>query len=526
MAKVTQSGIAKAAGLIMISMMLSRILGYVRDVVIYSKFGQVYLTDAYNAAFSIPDFLYYLLVGGALSSAFIPVFSSYIATNKEEDGWDVASTIFNLVMILMFVGIVIGIIFTPQLIHILVPGFNKEGFELTVLLTRIMFIQSFFMGLSGISQGILHSYKHFLAPALGSVLYNLGIIVFGLMLVDSLGIMGFTIGVVLGAAANFLIQVPALLKIGLRYRLTLNLKHPGVKQIGILIIPVLIGLSVNHLNLFVNQNLASSLPEGMLSALRAAQRIMQLPIGVFAIAVALAVFPTLTGQAARKEKEAFRETLSRGVRTVIFITLPAAVGLIVLRVPVVRALFQQGEFTVSNTEATSYALLFYSLGLIGYSAQQVLNRAFYALKNTKIPVFVGIITVLINLVLNFLLIKPLAHGGLALAYSIAGLANMVMLLFFLRLRIGHIDGRKMLASFGKTLFASLIMGVVVYFCSYLIEANFDIQYKTIQIIQVVVPVIVGVVVYGSMAWMMKMEEAQMAMGILMRKLKRKRKRNE
>lgn len=522
MAKVNHGGVARAAGLIMVSMMLSRILGYVRDVVIYSKFGQVYLTDAYNAAFSIPDFLYYLLVGGALSSAFIPVFSGYIATNKEEDGWDVASTIFNLVMILMLVGIAVGFIFTPQLINILVPGFNKEGFELTVLLTRIMFVQSFFMGLSGISQGILHSYKHFLAPALGSVLYNLGIIVFGLLFVETMGIMGFTIGVVLGSIVNFLVQVPALLKIGLKYKPTINLKHPGVKKIGLLIMPVLIGLSVNHLNLFVNQNLASSLPEGMLSALRAAQRIMQLPIGVFAIAVALAVFPTLTGQAARKETEAFKQTMSMGVRTVIFITLPAAIGLIVLRVPVVRALFQQGEFTVGNTEATAYALLFYSIGLIGYSAQQVLNRAFYALQNTKIPVFVGIVTVLINLVLNFLLIKPLAQGGLALAYSIAGLANMVMLLIFLRIKIGNIDGRKMLASFSKTLFASLVMAVVVYFLSYLIEVNFDIQSKTIQIIQVIIPVLIGAVIYGATAWMMKMEEAQMAMGILMRKIRRKR----
>jgi len=522
MAKVKMGGVAKAAGTIMIAMALSRLFGYIRDVVIYTKFGQDFRTDAYNAAFSIPDFLYYLLVGGALSSAFIPVFSGYLATNREEDGWQVASTIFNIVMVLMLIGITLGLIFTPQLITLLVPGFTDEAFHLTVLLTRVMFAQSFFMALNGISQGILHSYKHFFAPALGSVLYNLGIIVIGILLVDRLGIKGFSIGVVMGAALNFFVQVPALIKIGLKYKPVVNLKHPGVKKIFILMVPVFIGLSVTHFNLFVNQFLASSLPHGMISALRAAQRIMQLPIGVFAIAVALAVFPTLTGHAARKEEKEFKATMSLGVRTVIFITLPAAVGLIALRVPIVRAMFQQGEFTPANTEATAYALLFYSLGLIGYSAQQVLNRAFYALQDTKTPVTVGIITIVINIILNFMLIKPLGHGGLALAYSIAGLANMVLLLYYLRNKIGHIDGRQMLASFTKTLTASLIMGLIVYFSAYLFEANFDMQNKLLQITEVLLGVGIGAVVYILVVTLMKMEEASMAQGILMRRFRKKK----
>jgi len=522
MTKKTTGGVAKAAGLIMVAMTLSRIFGYIRDVVIYTHFGQDYRTDAYNAAFSIPDFLYYLLVGGALSSAFIPVFSSYIATDQDEEGWDVASSIFNLVMILMVVGIGLGLIFTPALIKIIVPGFSEKGFELTVLLTRIMFAQSFFMAINGISQGILHSYKHFFSPALGSVLYNLGIIVIGILLVDKYGIMGFSLGVVIGAVVNFIVQLPALLKVGLKYKPILKLNHPGVRKIFVLVLPVFIGLSVNHLNLFVNQFLASSLPQGMISALRAAQRIMQLPIGVFAIAVALAVFPTLTGYAARNEEKEFKKTMSMGVRTVVFITLPAAVGLIALRLPLVRAMFEQGQFSAANTQATASALLFYSLGLIGYSAQQVLNRAFYALQDTKTPVTVGVITILINIIFNFLLIKPLGHGGLALAYSIAGLANMVLLLYYLRRKIGHIDGRSMLKSFFKTLIAALIMGVFVYFTAYLIEINLDVGIKLIQITQVLLAIMVGVVVYAVMVSMMKMDEAQLAMGILMRKLKRKK----
>ncbi|NLT94534.1 MAG: murein biosynthesis integral membrane protein MurJ [Clostridia bacterium] len=522
MANVKAGGVARAAGTIMIAMALSRIFGYVRDVVIYTNFGQDYRTDAYNAAFSIPDFLYYLLVGGALSSAFIPVFSSYLATNQEEEGWEVVSTIFNIVMVLMLIGIALGLIFTPQLIALLVPGFTGEAFSLTVLLTRVMFAQSFFMALNGISQGILHSYKHFFAPALGSVLYNLGIIVIGILLVSRLGILGFSIGVVIGAMLNFLVQVPALLKVGVKYKPIVNLKHPGVKKIFVLILPVFIGLSVSHLNLFVNQYLASSLSYGMISALRAAQRIMQLPIGVFAIAVALAVFPTLTGHAARKEEKEFKATLSLGVRTVIFITLPAAVGLIALRVPIVRAMFQQGQFTSGNTEATAYALLFYSLGLIGYSTQQVLNRAFYALQDTKSPVTIGIITIIINIALNFILIKPLGHGGLALAYSIAGLVNMVLLLYYLRVKIGHIGGREMLKSFSKTLIASLVMGAIVYFSVAFFELNFGVQSKIMQVTEVILGIGLGALAYGVIVTLMNMEEAAIAKEILLRKFRKKK----
>lgn len=513
--------VAKAAGIIMIAMVLSRIIGYVRDMVIYARFGQNNLTDAYNAAFSIPDFLYYLLVGGALSSAFIPVFSGYIATDREEDGWQVASTIFNVIMILMLIGIVIGMVFAPGLIYILVPGFSPENIELTVRMTRIMFVQTFFMALNGISMGILNSYHNFFAPALGSVMYNLGIILVGLVLTPYLGIMGFAVGVVSGAALNFAVQLPALIKIGLRYRPVIDLNHPGVRKIGALIIPVLIGLSVTHFNLFVNQNLGSGLPQGMISALRAAQRIMQLPIGVFAIAIAVATFPTLTGYAARNERDEFKRTMSLAVRTIIFITLPAAVGLIALRVPVVRVLFQQGKFTAQDTEATAYALLFYCFGLIAYSAIQLLNRVFYSLQDTRTPVMVGVFTIVVNIALNFTLIKPLGHGGLALAYSLAGFVNMLGLLYILRRKIGSIDGHKMAVSFLKTLVISGVMGLAAYNASVFIGGMVDTGSKLGQIIQVGTGVTTGAVVFIGLALALKMEEAQMAASMLLRRFRRK-----
>lgn len=516
----TGTRVAKAAGIIMIAMTLSRVIGYVRDMVIYAHFGQNNLTDAYNAAFSIPDFLYFLLVGGALSSAFIPVFSGYIATKKDEDGWQVASTIFNIIMILMVIGIIIGNIFAPQLIRILVPGFSPENIALTVAMTRIMFFQTFFMALNGISMGILNSYHHFLAPAFGAVMYNLGIIVIGILLSPSLGIMGFAIGVVAGAIFNFAFQLPALIRLGLRYRFVIDLKHPGVRRIGTLILPVLIGLSVTQFNLFVNQNLGSNLPEGMISALRTAQRIMQLPIGIFAVAIAVAVFPTLTGHAAREEREDFKKTMSLGIRTIIFVTLPAAIGLISLKTPIVRLLFQQGLFTPADTEATAYAVLFYSMGIFAYSSIQLLNRVFYSIQDTITPVTVGIVTIIVNIALNLFFLKPLGHGGLALAYSLAGFINMVGLLIILRSKIGGIDGRAMLSSFLKTLVFSSFMGFFAYQSARLMELLVDIETKIGQVLQVGVSVLVGAVIFFALTFLFKMEEGELAKKLFLKRFRR------
>jgi putative peptidoglycan lipid II flippase len=260
----------------------------------------------------------------------------------------------------------------------------------------------------------------------------------------------------------------------------------------------------------------------MITALRNAQRIMQLPIGVFAIAIAVAVFPTLTGHAARGEKEEFKKTMSLGVRTIIFVTLPAAVGLIALKTPVVRLLFQQGKFTVEDTRATAYALLFYSIGLFAYSVIQLLNRVFYSLQDTRTPVTVGIGTILVNIALNFLLIKPLGHGGLALAYSIAGIVNLLGLLIILRQKIGGIDGKRILASFSKTLLVSLVMGVLAYLGAWFTEILVGTTTKFGQLLQVGVGVSIGVLVFTALVLLLKMEEGELAKSLFLRRFQKRR----
>ncbi|MFY9174932.1 MAG: murein biosynthesis integral membrane protein MurJ [Peptococcia bacterium] len=516
----TQTRVAKAAIILMVAMILSRVLGYVRDMVILAQFGQNFLTDAYNAAFTIPDLLYYLVVGGALNAAFIPVFSSYIAREEEQEGWHVASIVLNLILIIMLSGIILIMIFTPQLVELMVPGFIAESKLLTVAMTRIMLVQAFLMALTGVTTGILNSYQKFFPTALGSVLYNVGIIIVGSLLSRYFGITAFAVGVAVGAAAQFLVVFNAVRKLGAQYKPIIDLHHPGVRKIIGLIIPVLIGHSIHQINLIVNQNLVSNLAEGLLSALRNAQRITQLPIGVFAISIAMASFPTMSRHFARNERDEFLDTMSLGLRTIFFVSLPSALGIMAIRTPIIRLLFERGNYTAQDTEATAYALFFYCLGLLAYASLQHLTRVFYAIQDTRTPVITGMLTVVVNFLLNIWLIKVLGHGGSALAYSLAGTFNILLMLYILKWKLKRIGGKKILLSLIKTLAISLVMGIVVYYTSQLISLVIEPVDKLAQLIQVVGSVGVGVVVYTVLSLALKMEEAEMVKSLLKKRLRR------
>ena len=517
--KAKGNGVFQAAGILMLTMLLSRVLGFVRDIVITGSFGFGYETDAYYAAFTIPDLIYFALVGGALSSAFIPVFSSYLATKKEEDGYEVASTILNLVSIAAMILIVIGLIFTPQLVRMLVQ-FKEESFALTVLLTRVMFAQSFFMCLAGISQGILQSYKEFAVPAFGAVAYNIAIIVVGLILSQKLGVMGFSIGVVVGSMFNLGMQIWALAKYGFSYRIVLNLHHPGVKKFFALLLPVVLGLSVNELNLLVIQYLGSGLGDGVLSSLKNAQRVMMLPVGIFASAIGLSIFPTMTSHVARGEMAEYKQNLTMGIRTIIFITLPASLGLMALRYPMVRAMYLQFAVTEESIQMISVILFYYCIGIVGYSAQQILNRGYYAVQDTKSPVTINMFILAFNIALSFAFVGPFSYRGLALAYSLSGLLSMVVLGIGLRRKIGPYGGRALIQSACKSIIASVIMAVIVSLTVGGLEQVMDLTGKVMQITQVLIGVGVGAVVYAVLAYLFKMEEAQLVVGIIKRKLHR------
>ena len=508
----------KAAGFMMLATLLARLLGMARDMVLYTFFGPGTVTDAYNAAFSLPDLIYMLLVGGALSSAFIPVFGSYLARQEEEEAWKVASIVLNTLLVSLIVLIILAEIYTRPLMLLLVPDLSPQGIELAVTLSRVMFIQTFFMALNGIALGILNSKQHFISPSIGSILYNVGIIGVGVLMGRVWGIMAFSVGVVAGSILSFAVQVPSLAKVGFRYYPTLNLRHPGFKRIIVLTLPVVMGLSVTQLNLLVNQYLASGLAAGSISTLRVAQRIMQLPVGIFGVAIATAVFPTMNIQAEKRELKDFRRTFSLGMRAIFLITVPAGLGLIALREPIIRLLFEQGSFTATDTMYTAGALLFYSLGLFAYSGLQLMNRVFYSLKDTFTPVIIGVVTVGINIVFSMLLLPYMQDRGLALAYSLAGAANLLLLLIVLKRRLRTVDGFKIMKTLMIATGASGLMYAAVRFAAGYLAVALHFVPKINELIIVSAGIALGIAVYAGIVLLFRLEETRLVLGILQSRL--------
>lgn len=526
----TRRAVASAAGMIMVAILVSRIMGFFRETIAGKLFDRM-ATDAFFAAFVAPDLMYYFLVGGALSAAFIPVFTQYLAAGDEREAWKVASSFLNIAVILLVIVTAMGVLFAPALAPLVAYKFTGEKARLLVYLIRIMFPAVFFTALAGLSMGVLNSYQHFFAPAYGPVIYNIVIIIGAYVLGREMGVTGLALGVVGGAASNFLLQLLFVARMRVPYVFSIDLRNPGLRRIGTLMLPALVGLSVTQVNLVVNQNLASGLAEGSITALRFANRLMQLPLGLFALAISTAVFPTMTRQVARGELDQFKNTVSLATRMVFFITLPAAAGLIALRVPIVRLLFEGGEFTRADTLSTAYALLFYSLGLFAHSGVQIVTRAYYSLQDTRTPVKVGLLTVAANILMNLALLKytNLAHGGLALAFSLTGIMNLLVLLAILRVKMGGIDGRRITLSFVQALVASLAVAVASRITSNIIEAapgfmkaTSFLRFPVGSLVQVSLAIIVGTAAFVGVATGFRMEEARVVWDMIKGRLSLRR----
>ena len=529
MAKTEKSFVFRAAFLLMVVQVVSRVLGFARDSVLLNMFGPGYMTDAFNVAFTIPDFIYNTLIGGAIATAFIPVFSSYLAKGEAERAWrtNSAFSTWGLMIMLLLVGLAFA--FTQPLLS-LITSYGPEQMYLPVALTRITLVQALFMALSAIATGILQSYQHFTWPAIGTLLYNVCILLFGVALAAPIearwpgyGIAGFSIGVVAGAIATLVVQVPMLIKVGFRYKPALDASDPGLRRMVRLLIPVLVGLSVSQINVLVTQYLATGLEDGVLSSLRVANRFMQLPLGLFAVSICVAIFPTMAKQAAKGDYEELKKSMSLALRTSLFVIIPSAVGMIVLREPILRLLFEfSGKFTPQDTVVCGQALLYYCLGLPGYAATYSLIRVFYALQNTKTPITISIIAIVINAVLSFLLVGRWQHIGLALAYSISGWAQCALLALFLRRRVGQMGGRAMASSLVRTGLATLVMGLTVAGAAWACEEFIGAGSKLGQLLQVSAGVGLGMAVFALAAWLMKMEEMRIVVDLFGGRLKRRR----
>ena len=528
MAKLEKGFIIRAAGLLMAVQILSRVLGYARDVVMLNIFGQGFETDAWNAAFSIPDFIYAILIGGAIGAALIPVFSSYINTDRTLEGWKVSSIFTSWLMLVLVICLVFACIFTEPLLNLLTQ-FTHEQMALPIALTRITLVQAFFMALSAIATGLLQSYQHFFWPAMGTLFYNVVILLCGIFLVRPIeaiwpgyGIAAFSIGVVVGAFVTLAVQMPMLKKVGFHFQLRFDVHNEGMRKLLRLIIPVMIGLSVTKINLLVTQKLATGLDSGMYTALLTGNRFMQLPLGVFAFSVATALFPTMSAQAAKGEISEMKSSISMGVRNIIFVLLPSSVGLVLLREPIIRMLYEfSGEFTAFDTMIAGQALLYYSLGLLFYGAVTVFIRGFYAMQDTLTPIVVSVLCIGVNILFSLLLVDIMGHRGLALAYSLAGAFQCITIMLVLRKKIGQMNLKKMLYTLLKTMAASLVMGLGVWLTAQGCDAWFGVATKGTQMIQVLVSIGVGMILFFGAALLMKMEEMRAVIHMLTRRFRRR-----
>lgn len=460
--------IAKAATLVMALFVVSRVLGLVRQMVIGALFGTSGDLDAYLAAARISETVFLVVAGGALGSAFIPTFAGHLAKEDHAGAWRVASAVVNLVLIVLTVVAGLMAVFAPALVRMVVaPGFAPSQQALTVSLLRLMLVSPVIFGVSGIVMGALNAHQHFLLPALAPSAYNLSIIGGALLLGPRLGVRGVAAGVVVGAVLHLLVQVPGLLRYGARYTPTLGLDDPSVREVGQLMAPRILGTAIVQLNFVINNSLASGLGEGAVSAINYAWMLMLLPQGIFAQAVGTAVFPTFASQAARGERAEMRSTLAATLRAVFSLCLPATVGLLILGRPLVALFFERGEFEAASTEAVTWALAFYALGLVGHAGLEIIARAFYALHDTFTPVWVGGLAMGLNVALSLTLpgLFGIAgwppHAGLALANSVATLLELVGLLVLIRRRMNGLEGRRMLTAFAKSGLASLGMGAVL-----------------------------------------------------------------
>jgi putative peptidoglycan lipid II flippase len=432
--------IVRAATLVMTLFFFSRIAGLAREMIIGARFGTSAELDAYLAAFRVPDLLFQLVAGGALGSAFIPVFTGRLTRRDLTGAWRLFSAVTNLVLIVMTGLAVLAALAAPALVRtILAPGFSTEQQQLTVTLMRWMLASTIIFGVSGIMMGVLNSFQHFLLPALAPLLYNLSIIAGAWFLAPEFGVYGLVLGVVVGSVLHLQAQLIGIWWFGARYVRTLGLHNPDVREVGRLMAPRVLGLAAVQLQFWINTVLASTLVAGSLSSLNYAWLLMLLPQGIVAQAVATAAFPTFAALEAKGRLDDLRRLISGTLRGVLFLTIPAAVGLLVWRVPLIRMLLERGEFTARSTEMTSAALAFYSFGLIGHSVVEIVTRAFYALHDTRTPVAVGIGAMGLNVVLSLFLMAPMAHAGLALANTLAIMTEMVLLCWFLSRRLHGLD---------------------------------------------------------------------------------------
>lgn len=493
-----------ASLILIITLFLSNILGVIRDHYLTQKIPTDTLST-YYAAFRIPDLIFNVLILGAISSAFIPIFSTLINKNENKEAWRVASAIINIAILgLIIFSLLLGILM-PYFAGVFVPGFDEANLKLTVNLTRIMLASPIFFGLSYIFGAILNSYRRFLIYALAPLIYNLAIILGTLFLSPQMGITGVALAVVAGSFLHWLIQVPVVLRLGFRWQAVLEFKNAHIRKIGILMFPRAIGLGANQIMLVVFTSIASILGGSAIAVYNLADNIQTMPMVVFGTSFAMAIFPTLSEKAAHKDMLGFSADFSKTLRSILFFMVPMVLGVILLRSQIVRMILGSGHFGWQQTIDTANTLGYFAVALVFTSVIPLLARSFYALHNTKTPMIVTILTVIVSIIFGKLLSENMGVEGLALAYSIGSLFNSLTLYVILRKKLVIPEG-KILFFLAKIFLAALIMAIALQEMKYVAAIFVDMTRFWGVFTQTVLCIFSAVVVYCLLTWIFNCEE--------------------
>lgn len=521
--------VARSAGIVSIAVMVSRIFGLIRETIFARFFGAGFLYDAFIVGFRIPNLLRDLFAEGALSAAFVKVFTDYQLKNSEAEAWRLASLVFNALAVILSAVTILGILLSPLLVKVITYNYlgdpnhyyPVEKAELATTLMQIMFPFILLVALAALAMGVLNTKGRFGIPASASTAFNIFSIIAGLGLAywlsggswerstDKLvipsdaaqwAIIGMSIGTLVGGAAQLLIQLPSLFKVGFRFSLRLSFRDEGVQRVMRLMAPAIIGTSAVQVKVVVDTIVASGI-EGGASWLSYAFRLMQFPIGVFGVAIGTAAIPTLSRLASQEDFNKFRSTLADAMKLVFLLAVPSACGLVVLGDPIVRLIYERGEFKPFDTDMVAWALTAYSLGLAGYAAIKVLSPAFYALDDAKTPMYVSLASIAVHVVTSFGMMQLLSnvgqtpdrpngygHAGVALATSIVALVNFLALVFFMRRRIARVNGREIMTSLGKVMIASAAMSAVAYGSYYALHISLGAASFMARLVETFVPI--------------------------------------
>ena len=497
--------------------MLSRVLGLVRDMVIAHLYPR-FVSDAFFVAFRLPNMLREMLAEGAMNAGFIPVFSDYLATRPREDAEELAAVALGALAALLLLVSGAGVVFAPAIVRVVTLEFGPadDKLLLAIGLARVMFPYILLIGVASLLMAILNSQHRFFSSAYAPVVLNLSMILAAWLLRHRFEepVHAMALGVMVGGVLQILLQLPFLRRIEFPVRVLWNLRHPGLLRIFALLLPVLFGQAVREVNVLVGTMLAWYLGVGMVSALYYSYRLVHLPLAVFGLSVATASLPTMSAAAGAGDIDGLKKTLTRGLRSVFFLMFPATAGLIALRVPIVRLLFEHGSFDATATSNTAYALMFYAVGLLAFAGSRLLAFAFYSMKNTRLPVIVAACAMVANIVISVLLMSPLRQGGLALASSLSSAINMIALWILLNREIGDFGLKSIAAAALKMCGLSLIMGVAVHFLAAACANVTGTETLLGKLVQVFVPIAGGIAIYIGAALLLRMEEVTHLRAIL------------